>query len=93
MAWERRRQGWFYFRTQRVGTSFRKHYFGNGPAALLAYQQDHQCKAERAKRAERRRQARVEVQLANELVGRLGETVESLTMTVLEHQEMEKSGW
>lgn len=57
MAWERRRQGWFYYRSKRIGDSIVKQYFGNGALASLIAHQDDLRKARRSSvtRSNRRR--------------------------------------
>jgi hypothetical protein len=78
MGWERRRQGSFYYRSERRGSRIYKTYFGNGPLAALAAQQDEIRQTERAREAEQRRQARAGIQLAGGLLDRLGEQVDCL---------------
>ena len=50
MAWEKRRNRWFYYRSYRDRTTgqVRKQYLGSGPAAEEAARQDAAQRAEKA---------------------------------------------
>lgn len=78
MAWEKRRNGWFYYRSRRVGSLVKKEFFGNGALATLAAYQDEQKQFHKANQRERRQEARAQIRLADELIDRLGETVDTL---------------
>lgn len=62
MAWERRRNRMYYYRSHRIGKRVVKEYFGAGLAAHLAAAEDDQ-------RRQRREQARDEVEAAHRETG------------------------
>ena len=78
MGWERRRQGTFYYRSTRIGSRVRKTYFGNGALANLIAHQDELQKDVRGAAAERRREARQQLESVDETLDQLGVVVDEL---------------
>jgi hypothetical protein len=62
MAWERRRRGFFYYRSKRVGGRVVKQYYGSDPIGQLAADLAEEARARRAEEdaARRAEQARLE---------------------------------
>ena len=59
MAWERRRNQRFYYKSVRAGGKVKKVYFGKGPAAELAATATEWGQRHRKERAAARRLARI----------------------------------
>ena len=69
MGWETRRNGWYYYRSRKVGGRVVKEYLGAGPVGAVAAKLDAHQRAERvawaeATGAERARLAEAEAPLA-----------------------------
>ena len=76
MAWERRRQGTFYYRAKRIGGHVQKTYCGNGAMANLVAHQDELRKVQRASAAQSRLKARRRLESVDLALDGLGEIVD-----------------
>ena len=78
MAWERRRNQRFYYRSVKVGGKVKKVYFGKGPEAELAAMAAEQRQRERTERAAARRVQREHHQQVEAALDKLSSELEHL---------------
>jgi hypothetical protein len=66
MAWERRSNGLYYYRSHREGRRVRKEYIGSGPTAILIAEMDRTIRADRATWKADQRERRRSIEAADE---------------------------
>lgn len=85
MAWERRRNGLFYYRSYRDPTTgrVRKQYIGTGRVAEEAARQDAQRRAEKAARRHAEREAEHRFEAAHQVLLALVQDCDTITRAAL----------
>jgi hypothetical protein len=85
MAWEKRRNGLFYYRSYRDPTTgrVRKQYIGAGPVAEEAARQDTQRQAEKAARRRDERDAERQYEAAHRMLLSLIQNCDTITRAAL----------
>ena len=79
MAWERRRNCTYYYRTRKEHGRVVKEYVGTGPRAAIAAERDALGRAARAEEAERQRRERAELRELDAPVEVFADTLDILT--------------
>ena len=83
MAWERRRNGTYYYRTHKVEGRSIKEYVGTGPFAEIAAERDTLARAARAEEAETQRREQAEIRGLDAPVEVFTGSLETLTRASL----------
>jgi hypothetical protein len=83
MAWERRRNGTYYYRTHKRHGRVVKEYVGSGPFAEIAAEHDALARTARAEDAETQRRARAEIREFDATVEVFAGSLETLTRASL----------
>jgi hypothetical protein len=83
MAWERRRNGIYYYRTHKVKGRVIKEYIGTGPLAEIAAERDALTRAAHADEAENRRRERAEIRGLDTPLEVFADSLETLTRASL----------
>ena len=78
MAWERRGNKRYYYRSVRVGGKVKKTYFGNGPLAIAAAEEMEVARLERERGEETRRMQRERYQQMDGVMGELADELDRL---------------
>ena len=78
MAWERRGNKHYYYRSIRVGGKVKKIYFSNGPLAMAAAEAMEVARRERERRNEARRMQREQYQHADAALAALAGELDRL---------------
>lgn len=85
MAWERRRQGTYYYRTRKEQGRVIKEYVGTGPLAEIAAERDALARAARADEAEIQRRERAALLAIDAPLEVFTDSLETLTRACLLH--------
>ena len=83
MAWERRRENWYYYRPQWIQGRVVKVYVGRGPEAEAAAREDAARRAERAARRQAAAVDRLREEPAGDLMAELDNQVKAMLRTAL----------
>jgi hypothetical protein len=79
MAWERRRNGTYYYRTHKRQGRVIKEYVGTGPLAEIAAERDALARAARSEAAEKKRQEQATMRALDAPVEAFGDSLDILT--------------